>query len=146
MDRGVRKGVVPYHQGGVDRKVVGIYRKVASGVDLRVEVVGGGGLVKVGGELDPVRNEVGVDWLKEGSGGNDVGDVGEVSGGVIWVNRAIWPRKESSNSHLPGTVMTVTERIEQNQKQEQHKMIQAPNSLMRKLKNCLGELVTAREQ
>jgi hypothetical protein len=140
MDRGVRKGVVPYHRGGVDQKVVGVYRKVASGVDLRVEVVGGGGLVKVGDELDPVRNEVGVDWLKEGSGGNDVGDVGEVSDGVIW------PRKESSNSHLPGTVMTVTERIEQNQKQEQHKMIQAPNSLMRKLKNCLGELVTAREQ
>jgi hypothetical protein len=40
VDRGVRKGTVTRRRGGVDRKVAG-------GVDLRVEVVGGGGLVEV---------------------------------------------------------------------------------------------------
>jgi hypothetical protein len=48
VDRGVRKGTVTRRRGGVDRKVAGgVYQKVADGVDLRVEVVGGGGLVEV---------------------------------------------------------------------------------------------------
>jgi hypothetical protein len=75
-----------------------VYHKVVGGVDLRMEVVGGGGLVEVGSALDLVRNEVGVNWLKEGSGGNDVDEVGELISGRV--NRAFWPRKESFDGHL----------------------------------------------
>jgi hypothetical protein len=63
-----------------------------------MEVVGGSGLVEVGSALDLVRNEVGVNWLKEGSGGNDVDEVGELISGRV--NLAFWPSKESLDGHL----------------------------------------------